>query len=88
MSGLFQKASDNDRVYIIQCTKNAKKFFFMEFAYLGSSIVQQIIWTPRMGAAHLFLTEETVEEFKADFISPRKASIIRLPARDILGVII
>ena len=72
---------DNYRYYI-QFIMNSKKFFFYELIGFGESDILQIKWTPVIATAYPFKTEEQVEEFKSDYISPRKVSIIRLSAQN------
>lgn len=45
-------------------------------------IVCGVVWTPRIQLAHKFHNEKTVEEFKAQFISPRKVEILRITRDD------
>lgn len=73
----------SDHIYLIEYKKNFKKFFFYELVGLteiSDKWVLQVKWTPYIKHAFLFDTEQNVEEFKADYLSPRKVSIIRLPA--------
>ena len=37
-----------------------------------------VVWTPHISLAHFFPDEKSVEEFKMNFISPRKVNILRL----------
>ncbi len=41
-------------------------------------IVTGVIWTPYITRAKFFPNERSVEEFKAQFISPRKVEILRI----------
>ena len=76
----FNIISEAKYRYFIQFVKNSKKFFFYELVEYTSepSDILQVKWTPILASAFPFETEEHVETFKADFISPRKVSIIRL----------
>lgn len=42
------------------------------------SVVTGVIWTPHITRARLFPDEKSVEEFKSQFISPRKVQILRI----------
>lgn len=74
---------DPSHVYMIEMRKKQKKWFFLTLTPKTEQLVQ-VCWTPTMRNAYVFLEEETVEEFKAEFISPRKASIIRMPSLEAL----
>jgi len=79
---LFNQASKHEFVYLIEMRKNSSKWFFVDFVEHNNNATQ-IIWTPRQKDASMFLTEQKVEEFKAEYISPRKVSIIRLDKPDV-----
>lgn len=80
MNELLQNARSKKYDYIISRGKNNQKYFYYDFdEYDGTTPnLIQLIWTPHPLRAFLFHTEQDVEEFKSDFISPRKASIIRV----------
>ncbi len=71
-------ASGEDKyAYLIETKKNSTKWFFVDVLEFKNSILQ-LQWTAARNKATLFETEEMVEEFKAHYISPRKASIVRI----------
>lgn len=74
--------------YLIARPKNGIRYFYYDFDYVGGVQGQtyQLIWTPAQAQAFPFTSEEEVEEFKAEYISPRPASIIRVlrPALSII----
>lgn len=72
---LFNRFYQDSYIYIIEFKKNQLSWFFFDLISKGYN---QVIWTRNIKHAHFFLSEEAVEEFKAEFISPRKTSIIRL----------
>lgn len=63
--------------YLISRAKNDKEYFYYNFDYITDTTFQ-LLWTPRQARAFPFESEQEVEEFKSDYISPRKASIIRV----------
>lgn len=77
---LVANAHEKRYEYIISRTKNLQKYFYYDFDYIGrkDETLYQLMWTPTQRMAFPFETEEEVEEFKAEYISPRKASIIRV----------
>ena len=64
--------------YVIRRTKNLIKYYYYDFDQVGEANLK-LIWTPSHRSAFLFDSEEMVEEFKSKYVSPRKASIVRLP---------
>jgi hypothetical protein len=67
----------NNSVYMIEMRKDNNKWFL--FGVSPKDVIERIYWTPNVKSAHIFTTEQSVEEFKSDYISPRKVSIIRIP---------
>lgn len=67
--------------YIISRSKNSLQYFYYDFDYIGGVVgtAYKLIWTPAQRRAFAFNTEQEVEEFKAEYVTPRKASIIRVP---------
>lgn len=80
MRQLVANAQEQKYEYLIGHVKNKANYFYYDFEYVGgiSGTVHQLLWTPFQRRAFPFETEQEVEEFKADYISPRKASIIRV----------
>lgn len=74
-------ANSIENIYVIATRQNTIEYFFSKLKVITTP---QIIWTPRLGSARAFLSEEDVEEFKLAHILPRRASIIRLPCDDII----
>ncbi len=70
-------SQNNKYAYLIETKKNSTNWFFVDVLEFKNNIIQ-LQWTAARNKATLFETEETVEEFKAHYISPRKASIIRI----------
>lgn len=56
------------------------KYFYHDYdvCMIDGKDVYQLIWTKTQQLAFPFETEQEVEEFKADFVSPRIASIVRV----------
>ena len=42
-----------------------------------------LVWTPHMMRAKAFPTEESVEEFKSLYVSPRKVEILKIDVKEI-----
>jgi hypothetical protein len=63
-------------VYMIRA-KVQGQWLFRSIRHIGD-IGDAVIWTRNKSVAHVFFDEETVEEFKFKYISPRKAEIIRI----------
>jgi hypothetical protein len=82
MDEILAKAKTYSHVYMIEMRKNQNKWFFLDLDEKKVDLVQ-VLWTPQQRNAHVFLTEEMVEEFKSDHISPRKVSIIRMPSLEV-----
>jgi hypothetical protein len=80
---MLATVKSHSHVYMIEMRKNQGKWFFLNLE-TKTEYLTQVLWTPSIRNAHIFLEEETVEEFKADYISPRKVSIIRMPSLDVL----
>lgn len=80
MKELVANAQEKKYEYLIGRVKNRANFFYYDFDYVGGINEQliQLIWTPYQRQAFPFETEQEVEEFKAEYITPRKASIIRV----------
>lgn len=70
---LMQEAYKN--VYIIRLVQRDIWYFH---DINDDTQPQGIVWTPHMAHARAFSTEESVEEFKMAFISPRKVEILRI----------
>lgn len=71
-------ASQEDKyAYLIEIKKNSTNWFFVDILEFKNNLIQ-LQWSAIKNKATLFENEEMVEEFKAKFISPRKASIIRI----------
>lgn len=77
LESILASLKKHTHVYMIEMRKNDSKWFFLDLEHKKEPIVQ-ILWTPNKKNARIFLTEQTVEEFKADYLSPRKVSIIRM----------
>lgn len=80
MRQLVANAQEKKYDYLIGRIKNRTNYFYYDFDYIGGvdDMLYQLLWTPTLTQAFPFSTEEEVEEFKSKFISPRKASIIRV----------
>lgn len=63
--------------YLIETKKNSTNWFFVD-AFRIKDGIYQLQWTAAKAKATLFESEQMVEEFKSQYISPRKASIIRI----------
>lgn len=74
----FANGDKIDSIYMIEMRRDATKYFFLTLATTQSLLLTQVLWTPSLNKAWAFTCEEDVEEFKADYISPRKVSIIRI----------
>ncbi len=72
---------DQNHIYVIEMKKNHTNWFFFN---LAEELNKQVTWTPKIRQAHFFLSEEAVEEFKAEFISPRKTSIVRMSSMSLI----
>lgn len=77
MRQLVANAQEKKYEYLIGRVKNKTNYFYYDFEYVGG-VLYQLLWTPTQRQAFPFETEQQVEEFKAEYISPRKASIIRV----------
>ena len=62
-------------VYVIRLT-NVQSWYF--FDVKEEITPHGIVWTPYMSQARAFPSEESVEEFKAHYITPRKVEILRI----------
>ena len=62
-------------VYVIRMQKAYSWYFF---DVREETTPHGIVWTPYMSQARAFATEESVEEFKAHYITPRKVEILRI----------
>lgn len=66
-------------VYIIRNTSFDDVWYFFnmkeETSYNG------LLWTPHMMRAKAFPTEQSVEEFKSRYVSPRKVDIVRVDVK-------
>lgn len=71
-------ASMHKDYYVIRRTKNLTKYYYYDFDQVGEQSFK-LIWTPSQRSAFLFDSEQMVEEFKANYVSPRQAAIVRLP---------
>src|SRR5277367_683494 len=83
MRQLVANAQEKKYQYIISRLKNNAKFFYYDFDIVGRvtdpiNPLYQLVWTPIQRQAFPFESEQEVEEFKAAYITPRKASIIRV----------
>jgi hypothetical protein len=80
MKELVANAQEKKYEYLIGRVQNKTNFFYYDFDYIGGADGRliQLIWTPYQRQAFPFESEQEVEEFKAEHISPRKASIIRV----------
>lgn len=66
-------------IYLIEMRKELSKWFFLNATPITDpTVVQRVFWTPRLAKAHIFTSEQHVEEFKSSYINPRKVSIIRM----------
>lgn len=66
-----------ENVYLIEIRKPPAKYFFKAIDLAPN--LSKVLWTPRLNSAHIFTSEQAVEEFKYEFITPRKVAIIRMP---------
>ena len=67
---------DKNYVYIIKFTRLPHHWYFYE---LESELKpHRVIWGPHITPAFKFPSEQTVEEFRAEFISPRRTEILRM----------
>lgn len=73
---LKQYINDNRFRYLIRTFKKHQPWLFQE---IDETVTEPIVyWTLHKRTAFLFVSEEEVEEFKMDFIKPRKSDIIRI----------
>lgn len=74
----LREAGGNYRFrYLIRTIKASDRWFFQDFNDI-ETIEPIVYWTSIQRRACLFTTEQDVEEFKADYIKPRKSDIIRI----------
>lgn len=92
---LRANAQERKYEYLISRGVDGKKFFYFDFDWIGKPRFgdplkkeMQLFWTPTQRLAFPFQTEQEVEEFKADFVSPRKVSILRVikPAHSMIDL--
>lgn len=62
--------------YIISRMINQQPWYYHNLREEPS--INGVIWTPYIQWAHTFNNEKDVEEFKSQFISPRKVEILRI----------
>lgn len=62
-------------IYLIRRRKVDGRWFLRDVA---GKFPFPAIWTPHFSTALLFPTEQEVEEFKCEFVSPRPCEIIRI----------
>jgi hypothetical protein len=62
-------------IFIIRRKRVSGKWFLLDVE--GKS-PYPAIWTPHFTKAFMFPTEQEVEEFKCEFVSPRPCEIIRI----------
>jgi hypothetical protein len=67
-----------NHIYVIEMKKNQTNWFFFNISPTANTKNHKVCWTPNIKHAHVFTTEQAVEEFKSDFIAPRRVSIIRI----------
>lgn len=80
MKQFISNTQEKKYEYLISRSKNSLKYFYYDFDWIGATKDDtfQLIWTPTRRLAFSFDSEQEVEEFKAEYVSPRKASIIRV----------
>lgn len=72
---LISLIQQSDKAYIIRMLRTDSWYFFdMNTEYDPHPVV----WTPHRSRAFWFPDEESVEEFKKDFITPRRVEILRI----------
>lgn len=82
MEQMLSRLKEKQFAYLIERKAHHKNYFFYDIhnfdLTFGLNEKQQVIWTPFQRQAALFDTEEQVEEFQSQYITPRKSSIIRI----------
>lgn len=81
MKQLVAESQEKKYEYYIMRAKADTRYFYHDYDVWEDEDgrdTYQLIWTKVQRLALPFETEQEVEEFKSDFISPRKASIIRV----------
>lgn len=71
------KEAQELRAYVIMMNRHADGSWYYHKLRENPSITG-VIWTPYLKKAHLFIDEESVEEFKMKFIAPRTVQILRI----------
>lgn len=79
---MLENAEEYKHVYTIEWKHNKDIWFFHDTMSAGQTIVS-VLWTLSLRQACFFLNEESVENFKATIISPRKVSIVRMLSLDV-----
>lgn len=75
---MIDLAKKHAYVYTIELKKNQHDWYVLAVSPPDDRLMK-VFWTSSLNSAQLFLTEQEVEEFKSDYISPRKVSIVRMP---------
>lgn len=66
-------------MYLIRSTYVNGEWFFFDIENINDdSRPDRVLWVPRALPAYKFSSEQAVEEFRAEFISPRRVEIIRM----------
>ena len=78
MMQMLDKLKQQQFAYLIERKTNNKNYFLYDVKGFNPLLKDAIVWTPFQRQAALFDSEEQVEEFQMNYISPRKSSIIRI----------
>lgn len=74
MSDLLAELKPREK-YVIALI-NSRSWYYQSLVEELS--INGIVWTQHLKLAHHFFDERSVEEFKMNFLSPRKVDILRL----------
>jgi hypothetical protein len=69
-----------DYIYVIATHNNRCRYYLAVVNIFDRQ--DRLVWTTKIGKARAFLCEEEAEEYKALYVSPRQASIVRLACDD------
>lgn len=68
-----------NKAYIIRLLReDPNNWYYYAIRHGDLMKIEGVVWTPYMSKAFPFQDEESVEEFKAHYISPRKVEILRI----------
>lgn len=73
---LVSSIQDKNMVYVIKNRSIFGDWYFFDIENYEPPY--RVIWVPRVTPAFKFVSEQAVEEFRDEFLSPRKTEIVRI----------